>query len=74
MSAQRADARSVGRLGADRLRRVLDDAQAIAPRDREQRLHVGGLAVQMHGHERADPPAGGAMHEPGARPPGSARR
>ncbi len=50
-------------LGADRLRCILDDAQPVAPRDVQQRQHVGDLTVQMHGHERFDTAARVAVDE-----------
>ena len=42
---------------AGRLRGVLDDRQPVASGDRQQGIHVGDVAGQVHGHDR-----------PGARP------
>ena len=50
-------------LRADGLRRIFDDAQAVAPRDRHDARHVGHLAVQVHRHERAHAAAGGAIDQ-----------
>ena len=36
-----------------RLGRVLHHAQSALARELEQRIHVGGLAVEVHGHDRA---------------------
>jgi hypothetical protein len=61
--ADRPDARSVGELGADGLRGVLDDAQAVPPGDANQRIHVRGLTIEMHRHERPDSTAGRAVDQ-----------
>ena len=39
-------------LGAGGLGRVLDDRDAAVPGDGEDRIHLGGLAVQVDGHDR----------------------
>ncbi len=38
---------------AERLRRVLDDRHGCGSRHLENRVHVGALPVEMHGHDRA---------------------
>ena len=40
---------------AERLRRVLDHAQVVLRGEREDRVHVGGLAEEMHRDDRARP-------------------
>ena len=53
-----------GRIGCtDCLRRVLDDLQLVATRERHQRRHVGHLAVQMHRHQGPHTAAGAAVDE-----------
>ncbi len=61
--ADRADpcAVIVGR--ADGLGGILDHLQSVPARDRHQRIHIGRLAVQMHGHQRLDPAAGGTVDQ-----------
>ena len=59
-------------LGAVRLARVLDDGDALAPRDVENRVHVGRLAVQVHGNDGFRPRGDGGfelrrIHRPIAR-------
>ena len=39
--------------GADGLRGIFDDAQAVTARDLHDARHVGHLAVQVHGHDGA---------------------
>src|SRR5258705_56117 len=43
---------AVGRRRALRLRGILDNDHAVLVGDRVDRLEVGGLAVQVHGHDR----------------------
>ena len=50
----RADAPALV-LGAVRLAGVLDHDQAVASRDRQDRIHVGRLAVEVHRHDRLGP-------------------
>jgi hypothetical protein len=49
--------------GADGLGSVLDDLQSMLLGDCHQRLHVGGLAVEVHRHQSADAPAGAAIDQ-----------
>ena len=51
MSPEAADA-TAAVLGAVRLGRVLDHDQAVPPRDRQDRIHVGRLPVQVHREDR----------------------
>src|SRR3954454_19142642 len=58
---QRADgSAAVG--GADGARGVLDDLQAVAPCELEQRVHVGRQPELVHGHDRLRPLADGALY------------
>ena len=50
---------------ANGLRGILDDLQTVLARGQgHQRIHIGGLAVQMHRHDRPDAAAGGAVDQP----------
>jgi hypothetical protein len=50
---------------ADRLRRVFNQLDAARLRDRHQLEHVGHLAVQVHGHDRAGARRDRALHRGG---------
>ncbi|MNC86128.1 hypothetical protein D3C83_17640 [compost metagenome] len=41
--------------GAERLRRVLDDGELVLAGERQERLHVGARAEQVHRHDRLRP-------------------
>ena len=56
--AEAADPPAAPVLGADRLRRVLDDPQPEARGQFRDRVHVGGLAVEVHRHDGLDAAAG----------------
>ena len=47
------------------LRRVLDEFEAVGVRDGAQRVHVGGLAVEMHRHDGFGAGGDGGLHKGG---------
>src|SRR5690242_1899621 len=49
--------------GANRLRGILNHPQAVPLSSLHQGVHVGDLTIEMHGHQRLDEAARGAMDE-----------
>ena len=47
------------------VRRILDDEQIVSPRERQNRVHLARMSIEMHGHDGARPRRDGALDRRG---------